>query len=88
MLDTKVGAGDGDPAEVARQGFEALMDGKERVVSASLVTKLQARGGRLLPDGAKAEPRRSWPSSGPTATGRGEKLSYALLRLAQSGCHA
>ncbi|MCZ4492029.1 MAG: oxidoreductase [Conexibacter sp.] len=33
MLDTKVGAGDkDDPADVARDGFEALMAGKERVV--------------------------------------------------------
>jgi short-subunit dehydrogenase len=55
MLDTKVGASDkDDPAEVARDGFEALMKGDERVVSASLSTKLQARGSRFLPDRAKA----------------------------------
>jgi short-subunit dehydrogenase len=55
MLDTKVGADDkDDPAEVARQGFEALMAGKERVVSASLKTKLQRRASRVLPDRAKA----------------------------------
>ena len=47
MLDTKVGAGEkDDPADVARDGFEALMAGKERVVSASLSTKLQGRGER------------------------------------------
>jgi hypothetical protein len=56
MLDTKVGAGDkDDPADVARDGFEALMDGKERVESASLSTKLQGRGSRFMPDSAKAE---------------------------------
>jgi short-subunit dehydrogenase len=55
MLDTRVGAGDkDDPADVARDGFEALMDGKERVVSASLSTKAQGRGSRLLPDSVKA----------------------------------
>ena len=55
MLDTKVGAGDkDDPADVARDGFEALMAGDERVVSASLATRLQGHGSRLLPDGAKA----------------------------------
>jgi uncharacterized protein len=55
MLDTKVGAGDKDePADVARDGFEALMAGKERVVSASLTTRLQGRGSRVLPDRAKA----------------------------------
>src|SRR3954453_787735 len=55
MLDTKVGAGDkDDPEDVARLGFEALMDGEERVVAASLSTKLQGRGSRVLPDRAKA----------------------------------
>ena len=67
MLDTKVGAGDkDDPADVAREGFEALMAGKERVVAASLSTKLQGRGSRLLPDSAKAAMHRlmAEPGSG------------------------
>jgi short-subunit dehydrogenase len=56
MLDTKVGAGDkDDPADVAREGFEALMNGDERVVSASLKTKLQGRASRILPDSVKAK---------------------------------
>lgn len=55
MLDTKVGAGEkDDPADVAHDGFEALMNGEERVVSHSLKTRLQGRGSRLLPDRAKA----------------------------------
>jgi len=55
MLNTKVGAGDkDDPADVARDGFEALMAGDERAVSASMKTKLQARASRVLPDRAKA----------------------------------
>jgi short-subunit dehydrogenase len=66
MLDTKVGAGvKDDPADVARDGFEALLDGRERVESASLKTKLQGRGSRLLPDSVKARMHRSMaePSS-------------------------
>jgi short-subunit dehydrogenase len=59
MLDTRVGAADkDDPADVARDGFEALMAGKERVESASLSTKLQGRGSRFLPDKAKAKMHR------------------------------
>jgi short-subunit dehydrogenase len=55
MLDTRIGAMDkDDPADVARDGFEALMAGKERVVSASLTTKLEAAGSRFIPDKAKA----------------------------------
>jgi uncharacterized protein len=55
MLDTKAGAADkDDPADVARDGLEALMAGKERVVSASLKTKLQGRASRVLPDDVKA----------------------------------
>ena len=42
------------PADVARDGFEALMAGKERVVSASLKTRVQGRAGRLVPDSVKA----------------------------------
>ena len=65
MEDTKVGSGDkDDPAEVAKDGFEALMAGKERVVSASLSTKLQGRGSRLMPDKVKAEMHRRMAEPG------------------------
>jgi short-subunit dehydrogenase len=65
MLDTKVGADDkDDPADVARDGFEALMAGKERVVSASLKTKVQGRAGRFMPDSAKAEMHRKMAEPG------------------------
>jgi len=56
MLDTRVGTGkQDDPADVARDGFEAMMAGKERVVSHSASTKLQGRTSRLMPDSVKAE---------------------------------
>jgi len=56
LEDTRLGQGKkDDPAEVARDGFEALMKGEERVVSASLTTRLQGRGSRFLPDSAKAK---------------------------------
>jgi uncharacterized protein len=59
MLDTKVGAGEKDSAaDVARAGFEALMEGKERVVADSLQTRLQGRISRLVPDSVKAEVHR------------------------------
>ena len=56
MLDTPVGADDkDDPARVARQGYDALMRGDEQVVAGSLMNKVQAYGGRLIPDRVKAE---------------------------------
>jgi len=65
MLDTKVGAGDkDDPADVARDGFEALMAGEERAVSASLSTKLQGRASRFMPDKATAEMHRRMAEPG------------------------
>jgi short-subunit dehydrogenase len=65
MLDTKVGSDQkDDPAEVARDGFEAMMAGEERVISASLKTKLQARASRLLPDSAKAQMHRQMAEPG------------------------
>ena len=67
MTDTKLGSGDkDDPADVARDGFEALMAGKERAVSASLKTKVQGRAGRLMPDSVKAKmhEKQARPGSG------------------------
>ena len=65
MLDTKVGASDkDDPADVARDGFEAMMAGKERVVAGSVSTKLQGKGSRLIPDRVKAEMHRRMAEPG------------------------
>jgi short-subunit dehydrogenase len=65
MLDTKLGAGEkDDPADVARDWFEALMDGKERVVSHSLQTKAQGIGSRVLPDSVKAGMHRKMAEPG------------------------
>jgi short-subunit dehydrogenase len=65
MLDTKIGQSDkDDAADVARDGFEALMAGKERVESASLSTKLQGRGSRFMPDSAKAAMHRQMAEPG------------------------
>jgi short-subunit dehydrogenase len=65
LEDTKVGSGDkDDPADVARDGFEALMNGDERVVSHSLSTKLQGRGSRFMPDKAKAAMHRQMAEPG------------------------
>ncbi|HEX8102020.1 MAG TPA: SDR family NAD(P)-dependent oxidoreductase [Solirubrobacteraceae bacterium] len=66
MLDTKMGTTDAkdSAAEVARQGFEALMKGEERAVAASLATKLQGHGSRLLPERAKAALHRGMAKPG------------------------
>ncbi|MGN6255920.1 MAG: SDR family NAD(P)-dependent oxidoreductase [Solirubrobacterales bacterium] len=59
MLDTPVGEEEkDDPAEVARQGFEALMAGKEKVVAGSFKNKVQTVAGRFVSDSAKAEMHR------------------------------
>ena len=44
-----------DPADVAAQGFEALMRGDQKVVAGSLMTKVQGLANRVLPDSAKAK---------------------------------
>jgi hypothetical protein len=70
MLDTKVGSEDkDDPADVARDGFQAMMEGKERVVSASLKTKLQAGTSRVMPDSAKAQMHRRMAEPGSAKRG-------------------
>jgi uncharacterized protein len=65
MEDTNVGSSEkDDPAQVAQQGFEAVMDGDERVVGGGLKTKAQARASRLMPDSAKAEMHRRMAEPG------------------------
>ncbi len=69
MDDTVMGRGPKDEAaDVARQGYEALLAGKDRVVAASLLTKAQELGAKVVPDKLKAalhrqiaEPRDTGP---------------------------
>ena len=50
-MDTKLGVSEkDDPAEVAKEGFEAMMAGKDHVIAGSLKNKLQATAGHTLPD--------------------------------------
>ncbi|MBV8833856.1 MAG: SDR family NAD(P)-dependent oxidoreductase [Acidobacteriaceae bacterium] len=64
--DTKLGASEkDDPAEVAKEGFEAMMAGKDHVVAGSFKNKMQAAAGYTLPDPlvAKAHAGQSAPGS-------------------------
>jgi uncharacterized protein len=67
MLDTKIGAGKkDDPAEVARQGFEAMMRGDAEIVT-GWQNKLRAAITRLMPSGAAAEMHRRQAQPGTAA---------------------
>ncbi|WP_305785883.1 SDR family NAD(P)-dependent oxidoreductase [Symbioplanes lichenis] len=56
MDDTNVGASKkDDPAVVAKQGFEALMKGEEKVVAGSVKTKVQGAASKVMPDALKAK---------------------------------
>ncbi|MGN6275898.1 MAG: SDR family NAD(P)-dependent oxidoreductase [Solirubrobacterales bacterium] len=72
MLDTPVGEEEkDDPAEVARQGFEALMAGREKVVGGSFKNKVQVVAGKFVSDSVKAEMHRKMAQPA-TAGERGE----------------
>jgi len=43
-----------DPADVAKDGFEALMAGQSQVVAGSAKNKVQVAGAKLMPDQARA----------------------------------
>jgi short-subunit dehydrogenase len=61
MDDTPVGRSDtmkDDPAKVAEQGFKALMKGEDKVVAASLMTKVQGAANKVLPDKLKSAAHR------------------------------
>jgi short-subunit dehydrogenase len=55
MDDTAVGSSEkDDAAQVAKEGFQALMAGKDSVVAGSLKTKLQGIANEILPETVKA----------------------------------
>ena len=65
MHDTRVGSSSkDDPAVVAKQGFEALMKGKEKVVAGSVKTKVQGAASKVMPDSAKAQMHRKMAEPG------------------------
>jgi uncharacterized protein len=65
MDDTRVGASKkDDPADVAKQGFEALMAGKDHVIAGSLMTKMQGTMSKVLPDTVNAEQHRKLTEPG------------------------
>jgi len=65
MEDTKLGASEkDDPAEVAREGYEALIAGKDHVVAGSFKNKVQSVGGHALPDPVMAEMHRKQSEPG------------------------
>jgi short-subunit dehydrogenase len=65
MTDTKVGANPpDDPAQVAQQGFDALMDGKDHVVAGSMKNKVQTVAAKVIPDTVKAHMHRAQAEPG------------------------
>ena len=65
MDDTKAGANEkDDPAQVAKQGFEALMAGKDHIIVGSLKTKIQGNVSKVLPDTVNAELHRQLTEPG------------------------
>lgn len=63
--DTKVGASKKDnPADVARQGLEALMNGDAHVTAASLKSKIMGITNEILPESIKAAQHRKMAEPG------------------------
>lgn len=65
MDDTKIGQGSkDDPAQVAKQGFDALMAGKSKIIAGSVTTKAQGVASGVLPDKLKAAAHRQMAEPG------------------------
>jgi short-subunit dehydrogenase len=65
MDNTKVGASEkDDPAQVAKQGFDALMAGKDHVIAGSFKTKAMGAMAKALPDAVNAEQHRKLAEPG------------------------
>lgn len=51
MDETRVGRSDkDDPAQVAKEGYDALMSGSDHVVAGSIMNKVQAVAAKVIPD--------------------------------------
>jgi uncharacterized protein len=75
MENTKVAQGKkDDPADVAKAGFDAMMAGKDKVIAASLKSKLEGLAGEILPEPTKAKMQ-----GGQTRPGSGEKHTVREL---------
>jgi short-subunit dehydrogenase len=65
LTDTAMGAAKkDDPAQVAKQGVDALLSGDRKVVGGSLATKASAVANAVLPDAAKAAMHRRMAEPG------------------------
>ena len=65
MMDTKVGQGPkDDPAQVARQGVDALLAGELRVVGGGVRTRVQEAASKVVPDRVKAAMHRGMAEPG------------------------
>jgi short-subunit dehydrogenase len=75
MENTKVAQGKkDDPADVAKKGFDAMMAGKDKVIAASMKSKLEGLAGEILPEPTKAKMQ-----GGQTRPGSGEKHTVREL---------
>ncbi|GEP07063.1 SDR family NAD(P)-dependent oxidoreductase [Methylobacterium oxalidis] len=72
MDDTCIGAGPkSDPADVAKAGYEAMMEGREKVVAGGLATRFEAAVlNRVLPESMKAERHRKMSEPGGAESSR------------------
>jgi short-subunit dehydrogenase len=65
MDDTRVGrAQKDDPAQVAKHGFDALMNGEDKIIAGSAKTKAQGIASKVLPDSLKAAAHRQMAEPG------------------------
>lgn len=65
MDDTKVGQAEkDDPAQVARQAFDALIAGKDKVYAGSFKTRMEGHMTEILPEPTKAERHRKLAEPG------------------------
>ena len=65
MMDTDVGTSEKDEAaQVAHQGFDALMAGEAKVGGGSFMNKVQIAAGSVVPDKVKAQMHRNMAEPG------------------------
>ena len=79
---------DDDPDMIAKQGFEALMKGKNTIVAGGMATKAQGAAAKVLPDCGKADMHRSMADPGSADAYRRDRLVRRRTGVSTQAAHS
>ena len=73
---------------IAKQGFDALMKGKNTIIAGGMATKAQGAAAKVLPDSDKADRHRSMADPGSAAAYRRDRLVRRRTGVSTEAAHS